>query len=94
MILLVCLYILLFTFTCFEVSCDFIYEDSIFVTTIILLENLDFADDFIFGFPNKKAELSKNIFWGSEIFLGMDNFQFWEGKMQNPFWKIWRSIMQ
>ena len=94
MILLVCLYILLFTFTCFEVSCDFIYEDSIFVTTIILLESLDFADDFYFGFPNNKAELSKNIFWGSEIFLGMDNFQFWEGKMQNPFWKIWRSIMQ
>lgn len=49
---------------------------------------------FIFEFPNNKAELSKNIFWGSEIFLGMDNFQFWEGKMQNPFWKIWRSIMQ
>lgn len=48
MILLVCLYILLFTFTCFEVSCDFIYEDSIFVTTIILLESLDFAYDFYF----------------------------------------------
>ena len=48
MILLVCLYILLFTFTCFEVSRDFIYEDSIFVTTIILLESLDFADDFYF----------------------------------------------
>ena len=54
MILLVCLYILLFTFTCFEVSCDFIYEDSIFVITIISLENLDFADDFYFWISRQK----------------------------------------
>lgn len=57
MILIVYLYILLFTFTCFEVSCDFIYEDSIFVTPIILLENLDFADDFYFWISQQKSRI-------------------------------------
>lgn len=57
MILIVYLYILLFTFTCFEVSCDFIYEDSIFVTTIILLGNLDFADDFYFWISQQKSRI-------------------------------------
>ena len=63
MILLVCLYILLFTFTCFEVSCDFIYEDSIFVTTIILLENLDFADDFYFWISQPKSRIIWKIYF-------------------------------
>lgn len=57
MILIVYRYILLFTFTCFEVSCDFIYEDSFFVTTIILLENLDFADDFYFWISQQKSRI-------------------------------------
>lgn len=63
MILIVYLYILLFTFTCFEVSCDFIYEDSIFVTTIILLENLDFADDFYFWISQQKSRIIWKIYF-------------------------------
>ena len=88
MILIVYLYsyFAILTFTCFEVSCDFIYEDSIFCDNHYFIGKSGFCWWFLFlDFPTKKQNYLKHIFWGSEIFLVMDNFQFWEGKVENPF---------
>lgn len=97
MILLVCLYIwfcyiyiyLFWSFLWFYLVWRLYFCDNHY-----FIGKSGFCWWFLFlDFPTKKQTYLRNIFWGSENFLGMDNFQFWEGRMQNPFWKIWRSIL-